>query len=131
MSKTKDYHILKLRYFAERYLLDKWHNGDTHPKQHWDRAVNHNEFKDKLIEKLSGMSKRQWNNKYADTFRNEVINEYLEFEHGIYSGNFREGYWYLFIPKTKSDVFKWVKDNYKNRSNKSGQNYSSSYELVI
>jgi len=114
-SRTKDFHIIKLIYFAEKKLLDKWHEGVTSmPVQHHERAVIFTDFKVKLFKKLSGMSHLEWLRMYGGVFHDEIRQEYLEYEHGIYSGLYgRDGFW-MFIPKTKTDLFEWIKKNYKN-----------------
>ena len=76
--KCKDYYIFKIKYFADKKILDEWHknNGPT-PKQHWQRAQDYNKFIWKFIKKVTGKPDTYWYKTYAFEAR-ECAFEYVE-----------------------------------------------------
>lgn len=111
--KCKDYFIFKLRYYADKKILDKWHTTFSHvPKQHMERARLSNDFFWNLIEKITGKNKNEWYSTYMfDT--NDCALEAMEETHGIYRWLLTEGYYTYFVPKQHTEIIEWVKLNIK------------------
>lgn len=109
-----DYHIIKINYYASKYLLKKWKSGDQLPKQHWDNAKLYVEFFWQFFEKASGYSRNEWFKKYF-TLSKECALEYLEAELNIYIAQYRDGVYTYIIPKTNNDLYEWCLANIKNK----------------
>ena len=107
--KCKDYFIFKLRYYADKRVLDRF--GPSHP-QHWERAKLSNEFFWDFFEKVSGKNMRDYHREYMlDTVK--CAKEELEETHGIYRFQLSDAYYTYLIPKIYPEIFEWVLLNIK------------------
>lgn len=108
--KCKDYHIIKIRTYASKYLLDKCEkNGDHLPKQHSQRAAIYYNFFQDFFEYLTKTTMHDWIlNHFGDHM--DCAYEELQDKFGILTSNAEEDRIFL-IPKGQEDVFEWIKDN--------------------
>lgn len=117
--KSDDYHIIKIQFYASKYLLNKWHEESetknvASPKQHRDRADGIVKFFWEFFEKVTGISQRDWSHKYFICTK-ECALEYLQEEHDIYILMFTSGvYTYLIPKKDNDDLYKWCIANITN-----------------
>lgn len=114
--KSKDYHIIYIRYYANKYLLKKYYDNPNHtnlpyPKQQYERAEQYNKFIWELFTHLTGISHYDWGIKYSYMTRECAFDELGE-RFGILNSD-AEGALILLIPKGKEEIFEWIKDNVK------------------
>jgi len=110
--KSKDYYIIKIRYYANDSVLKRWDHKDVAPKQHIERANMFNDFIWKLAKKVSNKDSMWWHMTYLYDSQ-ACLFEYLEEEFGILKKDC-EGDFKLFIPKSNEELFLWCKENIKN-----------------
>jgi len=117
--KSDDYHIIKIQFYASKYLLKKWHKANetenvASPKQHRDYADGIVKFFWEFFEKVTGISQRDWSHKYFICTK-ECALEYLQEEHGIFILLFSSGvYTYLIPKKDNDDLYDWCIANITN-----------------
>ena len=109
--KSKDYHIIYIRYYASKYLLKKWEKNSNEPlpKQHSERARKYHDFFWKFFTHLTGIESKDWYTKYNFESK-ECASEELQERFGILKTNGESEDAFL-IPKGKEDIFEWIKDN--------------------
>ena len=112
--KCKNYHIIKIRYYASEYLLKKHYNDPDHnkkhlPTQHMDRAKRYTEFFWEFFYHVTGIEKRDWHFKYSLESRECAYDE-LQEKFGILQSD-AECEVILLIPKEKEEIFEWIKSN--------------------
>jgi hypothetical protein len=111
--KCEDYFIIKIRYYASEYYLNKFHNNDVAGliKQR-EAAENHTKFFWDFIEKIAG--KQNYYEKYYYNIKECVLEEI----HETYGIIIIEGevYYKYFIPKNNknSQLIDWMVENIKN-----------------
>lgn len=116
--KCDDYHIMKVRYYADKPMLKFFHD-DTHPrhieavKKHHARALGYLEFKWKFITKVTNIEKKCWHQDYG-MFADECAFEYIHEKFGIICEETRDGWRTFLIPKKYTDLFEWCQDNLPN-----------------
>lgn len=112
--KCKDYFIFKVQTYADKKVLDEWHlhKDAPMPKQHWERVKSHIEFFHSLVEKLTGKGMNHWALEFG-MFRNECLRDELSEFHGIHIHE-TEGTNIYMIPKDRTDLIQWFKDNLQN-----------------
>ena len=112
--KCKNYYIIKIRYYASKYLLDKYYNDPNHnekplPKQHHERAKIYTYFFWKFFNHVTGIEDKDWYLKYSFESR-ECAKDELQDKFGILQSD-AESEMIFLIPKDKEEIFKWVKEN--------------------
>ena len=112
--KCTDYHIIKVRIYASKYLLAKHYNDDNNnnkplPKQHWERAQQYTKFFWQFFTYVTGINNKDWYSKYMFDAR-ECAFEELQDKYGILSSD-AEAERIFLIPKGKEDILEWVKNN--------------------
>jgi hypothetical protein len=119
MNKINDAHyfILKVRYYADKKLLDKSHKkGEMLPKQHHERARMWVDFQWKLIEHLTGKPFTWWIGYYplntSDCAWEEVNEKGCDGQNPMYFWN--EGWKVLYIPKSQPELRDWIYENCSN-----------------
>lgn len=113
--KCEDYFIIKVRFYASRYYLKKFHNDEPIGiKKHWEAAKNHTEFFWNFIEKVTKKSHEDYINEYFFSSKECAIEEIHEV-YGIIIVE-GEGYYKYFIPRNDSnlELVEWIKINCKN-----------------
>lgn len=111
--KCEDYFIVKIRYYASKYYLKKFHNNDVIGlKKHHEAAKNHTDFFWAFIEKVAG--KQDYFEKYYYNIKECVLEEIHE-TYGIIIIQ-EEGFYKYFIPKNNknSKLIDWMVENIKN-----------------
>lgn len=107
--KCKDYFIIKHRCYADARLLKKWEGKPGLPKQHSERARDHNNYLWELISFITKKTQDDWFYEYIFDTR-ECAFEELEEKYGIFfSGG--EGWSTLMIPKKHDEIIEWIKTN--------------------
>jgi len=107
---SKDYNIIKLRYYASDYYLKKFHKGDiVGIKKHYEAAGKHLDFFWKFVEYLNGKTIKDYNEEYGFNSVGCAVEEINE-THGIIRLNNEKWYTYL-IPKDKVEIYEWIKNN--------------------
>lgn len=106
----KDYYIIKMRYYADKKLLDKyWEDNHTIPPQHYERCADYMDFRWLLVNEICGKDSMYWHTHYMiDSV--ECAKEYICEKYNIYFKT-DDGDEILFIPKSNEKIFEWVKDN--------------------
>lgn len=107
---AKNYHILKVRYYADKKLLDAWHDGAPVPRQHRQRAEFHWKFFWGLVEKVTAKKQDFWYDTYL-FFTVECAEEELGEDYGIFCFNVSDGHKTYYIPKKYTEIIKWTNDN--------------------
>jgi hypothetical protein len=112
--KSKDFYIFTVRFYASKYHVKKFLNGNTNSHmKHIEAANIYNEFFWKFIEKINGKRINDYIKLYS-TYREaatEEINEYNDIK-VIESG---DGYRTFIIPKENNEqLFEWCKENAPN-----------------
>jgi hypothetical protein len=112
--KCKDYYIIKVRIYASKYLLDKYHSDKNnrnkpYPKQHRDRAVQYTKFFWEFFTHVTGINDKDWYFKYMFNARECALEE-LQDKYGILTSD-AEAERIFLIPKEKEDLFEWFKEN--------------------
>lgn len=105
--KCKDYFIFKLRYCADRRILDRF--GPSHP-QHWERAELSIEFFWNFVERVTGKKQSYWYDEYM-TFTQECATEELATDYGIFRFLLSAGCYTYFIPLKYKEIIDWVVPN--------------------
>lgn len=110
--RCKDYHIIKIRHYADQKLLDKHHREDPegpYPRQHHERGRAYFAFQLALIEHVTGLDNLALFTLYqSHTMRAGM--EDVEEKTGIrYSVG--EGWETYMIPKDKTDLIEWFHNN--------------------
>lgn len=111
----KDYHIVKVRYYASPYYLKQFHEGKSKAvKKHHEAAAKHSEFYWSFIERASGKNSDHFFKEFCLGAR-ECATEEINETQGIII-LFGEGWVTYLIPKDKnSELFDWVKSEIKSR----------------
>lgn len=112
-NKCNDYFIIRLRVYADKCILDKWHNtpGSPTPKQHMKRAEEYNKFFNNFFEFVTKIKYTDYMYTYSISNRECMIEELAtEYDIVISDG---EGWRTWFIPKDQTDNIKWLLDNVK------------------
>lgn len=114
--KCKDYHIIKVRIYASKYILDKFHKDKNnknkpYPKQHRDRAEQYTKFFWEFFTYVTGITAKEWRSKYFFDSRECALEE-LQDKHGILTSD-ASGERIFLIPKGKEEIFEWFKENVK------------------
>ena len=115
MKKCADYYIVKIRYYADKHLLDKHHkNGGkgAYPAQHQERAEAYFDFFWEFFEKFTGHKKSKYYFDYMFETRVCAQEELFE-KFGVYIPE-GEGSYKWFIPIEQTEMIQYVKDNCKN-----------------
>ena len=104
----KDYHIVKVRYYASPYYLKQFHEGKIKGvKKHSEAASKHSEFYWSFIEKATGKSDDYFYKEFCFGAR-ECATEEINETHGMII-LFGEGWVTYLIPKDKNqDLFNWM-----------------------
>lgn len=109
---NKDFFIVKLQNYADRYLLNKWrNNGSTgpFPQQHYDRARIHSEFFWKLVEHVTGKDMHYWYINYM-IYTIECAQDEMHELTGLRRLE-GEGWYTYYIPKTNPELYEWFMIN--------------------
>lgn len=129
--KCEDYHILKIRYYADNPMMKFFHD-DKHPrhiealKKHNERAKSYIEFKWKFINKVVECDEKYWYSNYG-MFADECAFEYMQEQFGIICEETRDGWKTYLIPKQYTELFEWCKENLPNNPFKVLKRTSISY----
>lgn len=112
--KCKDYHIIKIKIYASKYLLDKYHNDKNNdkkplPKQHWERAQQYTKFFWEFFTFVTKITSKEWHAKYFFDSK-ECAFEELQDKYGILNSD-AEGERIFLIPKGREEIFEWLKEN--------------------
>lgn len=112
--KCKDYHIIKIRFYASKYLLDKFHkdkqnHSKPYPRQHRERAQQYNKFFWEFINYVTNTPTRDWYQEYGFMSRECALEE-LQEKFGILTSD-GGGERVFLIPKGREDIFEWIKEN--------------------
>jgi len=105
--KCKDYFIFKLRYYADRSVLDRF--GPSHP-QHSERARLSSDFFWAFTEKVTGKKQDVWYAEYMFGTR-ECATEELAADFGIFIFLLSEGCYTYFIPLNHKEIINWIIPN--------------------
>ncbi len=110
-TKCKDYFIIRLRYYADKHILDKWHSTDgaPTPKQHWNRAQEINRFFRAFFEQATNTTYTSFISEYMISTRECMIEE-LSTKYNIVISD-GEVWKTWFIPKENTELIQWVLDN--------------------
>jgi hypothetical protein len=112
MIRCKDYHIIRVRYYADQKLLDKHHketpNG-PYPKQHHDRAKSYYAFKMALIKHVTGFDQQALFDMYQFGTVDCGLEDMEEMSGIRYSSG--EGWDTFMIPKERTDLIEWFHQN--------------------
>lgn len=112
--KCKNYIIFLVKYFADK---DKSGNIDLDNievlKKHHERAEKYINFCWKLIEHITGKNLNWWIEEYAGYDSKECAFEYLWEHYGILTTD-RSGVMQFMIPKEKTELVEWIKNNLEN-----------------
>ena len=105
-----DYHILKVTSAASKYHMKRWFNDrKIESYKHFITACDkHLEFFWSLFEHLTDIPRAKFQCNYAGSM--ECAIEEMEANHNIIIQN-NTNYYYYLIPKTNTDLMKWVNDN--------------------
>jgi len=114
--KCKDYHIIKIRYYASEYLLKKhFSDSDTTktclPEQHRERAKRYTKFFWEFFYHVTGIESKDMYLKYSFDARDCAYDE-LQEKFGILQSDAESEVIFL-IPKGKEEIFEWIKENVK------------------
>lgn len=109
MINCSDYFIFKLRYYADKRILDRF--GPSHT-QHYERAKLSHEFLWALVEKVTNKKEEYWHQEYIFNSVECALEEIAE-THGIHRWVFRDAYYTYFIPKEHIEIIEWIKLNIK------------------
>lgn len=116
--RCKDFHILKIRSYADKSMMKFYHN-ENHPryteacKQHWERAQSYTKFKWLFINEVTQLKNdRYWYEHYG-FFADECALEYIQEKYGVIVER-GEGWVTYMIPKKKTELFEWCKENLPN-----------------
>jgi hypothetical protein len=112
--KCKDFFIIKVRTYADEKVLNKFHKTPGHeelpyPKQHYERAVDHNKFYWKFIEKVTGKGNVFWFREYMFGTK-ECVEDEIKESHGIIILD-GEGWCTYLIPIKHVELIEWFKTN--------------------
>lgn len=110
--KCKDYFIIKIVNYADKKVLDKWHDdGGPTPKQHMIRAqMDYDLFSD-FTQFVTGRTLDEWRPTYHYDTMNCVSEEIYEHYGIIIQDN--EGYRTFLIPIANTTCINWIKSNVK------------------
>jgi hypothetical protein len=104
--KSKDYRIFRIRYYADRKILDRF--GPSHP-QHWERAREFNKFIWQFIEHVTGKNHSYHLHIYMIETQECVFEDLIE-SHGILTIQIG-GEFEILIPLKNPELIKWMEDN--------------------
>lgn len=108
---SKNYFKVKIRYYADKKLLDRSRGGNL-PAQHRERAALYNDFFWKFVEKVTGKTNLEFHDIYMFG-ATECAHEEMEQTHGIVIKLFEDGYYTYYIPNNHLEIIEWVKLNVK------------------
>lgn len=114
MKTSKDFYIVKIRYYTSDYLLKKFHQSTVSRKKHAEEGKNHLDFFWLFIEKVTGKNHSYFNDLYFLNSRECAI-EYIHESHGVYIIQNEVWYTYLIPKENNSELFFWMKINIKNK----------------
>ena len=108
-STSKDYFIIRVRYYASEYLMKKQHEQGSHPKQQWERAEQINKLYWDFITFVTKKEHEWWLLEYPHWAKECAIEE-MEDNFGIVISD-REGNYVFLIPKRHTHIIDWFKTN--------------------
>jgi hypothetical protein len=111
--KCEDYFIIKIRYYASKYYLNRFHNNDVIGlKKQYEAAQKHTKFFWDFVEHIAG--KQNYYEKYYYNTKECVLEEIHE-THGIIIRQ-EEVFYKYFIPKNDNnlELISWMEENIKN-----------------
>jgi hypothetical protein len=110
MIRCKDYHIIRVRYYADQKLLDKHRKtGGPYPIQHHERAKSHYHFQMALIKHVTGFDHQALFDMYQFGTLEAGLEDMEEMSGIRYSGG--EGDATYMIPKERTDLIEWFHQN--------------------
>ncbi len=114
--KCKDFNIYKIRYYADRKLLDKYNIDKENnvpntfmPKQHSERAKNYNKFLWDSVEFLTGKDNEYHHKKYGLGALECTFYDIRDYYHILLLKG--EGESSIFIPKEDNEYHQWFLEN--------------------
>lgn len=112
--KCEDFFIIKLRYYADEKVLNKFYKTPGHesqplPKQHWERAQLYTKFYWDFIEKVTGKNQDFWFKQYMFNTK-ECVEDEIKGSHGIIIQDC-EGWYKFFIPIKHTELIEWIQKN--------------------
>jgi len=108
---SKDYNIIKLRYYTSKYYLKKFHENDTIAiKKQFEAAKKHLDFFWKFVEFLNNKTIENYVKDYGVSAAAECAVEEINETHGIIRVD-NEGWYTYLVPKDKPEIYEWIKNN--------------------
>lgn len=113
MFKSKDFFIIKLRYYASEYYLKKFHNGDpTGRIKHSEAANRHMAFLYDFIHRVTGHTLEYYTNRYGHrkgimfNMKEKLLQRLIKKYNIVVSEG--EGWYTYHIPKGETELIEWV-----------------------